>query len=100
MHDWTPHPDNDSRVIHDTDRLSICTTAPPRRLPTNYGNFLIQALKTKITKLSPIHKIHCRGRSPKKADFNSGATGLPVPTGGPVDRIWSVFRARYYVALI
>ena len=38
--------------------------------------------------------------SQKKPDRHGDATSLPVPTSGPVDRLWIGFRARYFTASI
>ena len=44
---------------------------------------------------STIQNIQRRGWITKKLDRRGGATSLPALTGGPVDRFWTNFRARY-----
>ena len=75
----------------------MCATAQTRQFPTNDGNQPRASARNRklSTKPSAIQKIHCRGRSPKKADRHGDTTSLPVPTGGPVNMIWTGFSARY-----
>ena len=42
-----------------------------------------------LAKSSDVQKVHCRGRSLKKANHHGGGTSIPFPTGGPDDRIWT-----------
>ena len=93
----TPQAENDSRVIRGTNGLQFYATAQPRWLPTNDGNRPRGSVwNQKVsTKPSAIQKIHHRGGSPKKSDLHDGSTSIPVPTGGPVNRIWTSFCDLY-----
>ena len=51
-------------------------------------------------KPSAIQEINRRGRSRKKADYHGGGTSPPVPTGGPVDRIFTGVSAHHTIASI
>ena len=92
-----PRADDDGRGIHGTKGLRICATAQPRKLPTNNGNHPRASAQNQkfLTKLSTIQKIHLCGRIPRKSYRRGGVTSLPVPIGGPDNRICKDLRACY-----
>ena len=85
----TPHADDEKLGINGTDRLRICAAAKPRQLTVNTGNRLrTSARNLQVpTKPSAIQEIDRRVRRHKKVDCHRGETIIPVPTGGPANRI-------------
>ena len=91
----TPHANNDSIRLYGIDRLRVCATTQPQRLPTNYGNRKRTSAcnRTVLTKKITVQKIHLCVRSTKEADLHIGTTSILAPTDGPVDRVWTGLRA-------
>ena len=94
---WSPaqtsRADDDNRGIHGTYWLRVCSNTQPKQLHTNDENSPIPSSWNQkfLTKPSNFKKIHRREWRPKKSDLHGSATSIPVPTGVPVNRIWTGF---------
>ena len=84
----TPCPDNDRQGIYGTNRLSICATAQPRRLPTNSGNRPIASAWNRKVSTKPRKFIRYTAVDGALNNIlPHGKNSLPVPIGGRVNRI-------------